>query len=137
MDCIFCEIINEKIKAHFVYEDDSHIAILDRYPIQIGHTLVIPREHHHRIIDMPNQNVSLLFSKIPAIARGILQATSAEGFNVGQNNGIAANQIIPHVHVHIIPRYVSIGAIWTKRIIAHDKDLADLALKIKNCIKLG
>lgn len=135
MNCIFCEIIAGKTHAHFVYEDDTHIAIMDKYPIQMGHTLVIPREHHEKIIEMSTSSVSLLFSKIPPIARGILEATKAEGFNIGQNNGKAANQIIPHVHVHIIPRYVHTSSPWTKRMIANEKDLKELATKIRQCIK--
>ncbi|HSD04994.1 MAG TPA: HIT family protein [Nitrosopumilaceae archaeon] len=136
MNCLFCDILSGKTSAHFVYEDKSHVAIMDKYPIHRGHTLVIPREHHEKIIDMPEQNVSSLFSKIPLIARGVLEATGADGFNIGQNNGRAANQIIPHVHVHVIPRYTRIGVAWPKRTIADEKDLADLAAKIKSCIKL-
>jgi histidine triad (HIT) family protein len=135
MSCIFCDIASGKAHAHFVYEDSMHVAIMDKYPIHLGHTLVIPKEHHEKIIDMTIQSVSNLFSKIPMIARGVIEATGADGFNIGQNNGRAANQIIPHVHVHIIPRYARVGVAWPKRTIADEKDLADLAAKIKKCIK--
>ncbi len=135
MDCIFCEIMAGKSLAYFVYEDEKHVAILDRYPIHRGHTLVMPRVHHERIIDMPPEGVSALFTKIISIARGVIEATQADGFNIGQNNGRAANQIIPHVHVHIIPRYSQIGTAWPKRKIADKNELADLASKIRKCIK--
>ena len=135
MDCIFCEIIGGKIAAHFVYEDETHVAILDRYPIHRGHTLLMPRKHDEKIIDMNVQDVSRLFSKVPMIARGVVEATGADGFNIGQNNGRAANQIVPHVHVHVIPRYLQIGTAWPKRKIADEKDLAELASKIRRCIK--
>lgn len=135
MDCLFCDVMSGKAPAHFVYEDKTHVAIMDKYPIHRGHTLVIPREHHEKITDMTIQNVSSLFSKVPLIARGVLEATDADGFNIGQNNGRAANQIIPHVHVHVIPRYTRIGVAWPKRTIADEKDLADLAAKIRMCIK--
>ncbi len=135
MDCIFCEIVAGKKQAHFIYEDKTHIAILDKYPFQRGHALVMPRMHHEKIIDMGTKNVSMLFSKVPLIARGILDATQAEGFNIGQNNGRAANQIIPHVHVHIIPRYANTGTIWSKRMIGNDDDLAELASRIRKYIK--
>ncbi len=109
MSCLFCDIIAGKVKAHFVYEDKTHVAIMDKYPIQRGHTLVMPRDHHEKITDMNTEHVSTLFSKVPIIARAMLEVTGADGFNIGQNNGRAANQIIPHVHVHIIPRYSTIG----------------------------
>lgn len=135
MDCLFCEIIAGKTPAYFVYEDSTHIAIMDKYPIHRGHTLVMPREHHEKIIDMTPMDVSELFTRILPIARGVIEATAADGFNIGQNNGRAANQIIPHVHVHVIPRYSQVGVAWPKRSVADEKDLEELAAKIRRCIK--
>lgn len=135
MNCLFCDIISGKINAHFIYEDDNHIALMDKYPIQKGHTLVMPRDHHEKITDMNQEKVAMLFSKIPFIARAILDVTQADGFNIGQNNGKAANQIIPHVHVHIVPRYSATGSMWTKRMIPKDEDLENLATKIRQSIK--
>ncbi len=135
MNCIFCDIVLGKREAHIIYEDKTHIAIMDKYPIQSGHSLVIPKKHHEKLLDMPVENVSALFSKIPSIAGAILKATGADGFNIGQNNGKAANQIIPHVHVHIIPRYERLGNPWKRRMIANDHELGLLAGKIKNLIE--
>ena len=137
MDCLFCNIINKKQDAHVIFEDDTHIAIMDKYPIQKGHSLVMPKDHHEKVVDMSDDAVGKLFSKVPAIARGIITATGADGFNIGQNNGRSANQIIPHVHVHIIPRYNKVGNLWTRRMITNDNDLADLAGKIRDNIKSG
>ncbi len=135
MDCLFCEIIAGKAPAYFVYEDSTHVAIMDRYPIHRGHTLVMPRMHHEKIIDMTPTTVSELFTRILPIARGVIEATDADGFNIGQNNGRAANQIIPHVHVHVIPRYSKVAVAWPKRSVADEKDLEELAAKIRRCIK--
>ncbi|HII36753.1 MAG TPA: HIT family protein [Nitrosopumilaceae archaeon] len=135
MTCLFCQILDGKIPAHFIYEDDSHVAIMDKYPIHRGHSLVIPRKHHEKITDMNVGEVSDLFSKVPSISRAVIEATGADGFNIGQNNGRAANQIIPHVHVHVIPRYTRIGVAWPKRSIADDKELEGLAAKIRKCMK--
>ena len=131
MNCIFCDIISKKREGHFIYEDENHVAFLDKYPIDKGHALVVPKHHYEKIIDMPEQGVGELFSQIPKIARAILAATQADAFSLAQNNGRAAKQIIPHVHVHIIPRYESMGAIWTKRTIPSFEELEDLAKKIK------
>ena len=135
MDCLFCDIINGKKMGHFIYEDETHVAFLDRYPIDVGHSLVVPREHHERITDMPSDKVGELFSKATKIVNGVLQATNADAFSLGQNNGRAAKQIIPHVHVHIIPRYEHRGTIWTKRGIPTDDELSELAQKIRKILE--
>lgn len=83
--------------------------------------------------DMKKDDVSELFSLVPEIANAILKATGAVAFSIAQNNGKEAKQIIPHVHVHIIPRYSNKGTVWTKRGIPSDSELKDLAEKIKNC----
>ena len=134
MGCIFCDILNENRDAHFLYQDESHVAFLDKYPIDVGHSLVIPRKHHERITDMNSQDVGNLFSIVPKIANAILDATGADAFSLGQNNGKAAKQIIPHVHIHIIPRYNSKGTVWTKRQISDDGDLSELSKKICNIL---
>ncbi len=132
MDCIFCDIIQGKKNGHLIYEDDYHVAILDKYPIDVGHSLVIPKKHHEKITDMDFSDVGILFSHVPKIANAVLKATKADAFSLGQNNGRAAKQIIPHVHVHIIPRYNHKGTIWTKRNIGNDVELASLADKIRS-----
>jgi histidine triad (HIT) family protein len=135
MDCLFCDILNGKKTGHFIYEDKTHVAFLDKYPIDVGHSLVLPKKHHERITDMKPNEVGNLFSKIPTIVNGILKATSADAFSLGQNNGRAAKQIIPHVHVHIIPRYDHKGTIWTKRGISNDEELNSLAKKIRTILE--
>ena len=134
MVCIFCDIIQGKKQGHFIYEDDTHVAFLDKYPIDHGHSLVLPREHFEKVTDMTADKVGDLFSKVPKIAKAIIQITNADAFSMAQNNGRAAKQIVPHVHVHIIPRFNDKGTIWTKREIGKDDELQILAEKIRKCI---
>ncbi len=134
MTCIFCDIIQGKKQGHFIYEDDTHVAFLDKYPIDHGHSLVLPREHFEKITDMTADKVGDLFSKVPKIAKAIIQITKADAFSMAQNNGRAAKQIVPHVHVHIIPRFNDKGTIWTKREIAKDEELQILSEKIRKCV---
>ncbi|MCV0398869.1 MAG: HIT family protein [Nitrosarchaeum sp.] len=134
MDCIFCDILSGKRNGHFLYQDSNHVAFLDKYPIDVGHSLVVPKEHHERITDMDPNSVGNLFIVVQKVAKAVLSATGADAFSLGQNNGKAAKQIIPHVHVHIIPRYNHKGTIWTKRSISDDGELAYLAKKIKDLI---
>ena len=131
MSCIFCDILDGKRDGHLVYEDEDHIAFLDKYPIDDGHTLVIPKKHHERITDMDSDNVGKIFSIVPKIAKAVLIGSGADAFSLAQNNGKAAKQIIPHVHIHIIPRYSKKGVEWTKRQIPTDKVLSELAVKIQ------
>jgi len=134
MTCIFCDILNGTRNGHLVYEDKDHIAFLDKYPIDDGHTLVIPRKHHEKITDMDSNDVGKIFSLIPKIAKAVLAGAGADAFSLAQNNGKAAKQIIPHVHIHIIPRYNNKGTVWTKRQIPTDEVLSELAVKIKSAI---
>ena len=131
--CIFCDMLNGKLPFHMIYEDDDCLVILDKYPIDNAHSLIITKKHFEKIIDMNIDDVSRLFSKIPKIANAIIKATNADAFSIAQNNGKAAKQIVPHVHIHIIPRYDATGTLWTKRKIMNDNELSELAGKIKNC----
>ena len=133
--CIFCDIIEGKLSCNTIYQDDDCIAILDKYPIDNGHSLVITKKPYEKLTDMDVDEVSKLFSKIPKIANAIIKATNADAFSIAQNNGKAAKQIVPHVHVHIIPRYNKTGILWTKRKILKDDELNELAQKIKKCFK--
>jgi histidine triad (HIT) family protein len=134
MTCIFCDILDGTRNGHLVYEDQDHIAFLDKYPIDDGHTLVIPRKHHEKITDMDPNDVGKIFSLIPKIAKAVLAGSGADAFSLAQNNGKAAKQIIPHVHIHIIPRYNKKGTVWTKRQIPTYEVLSELAVKIKSAI---
>ena len=129
---IFTEIIEGKLPGHIIFKDENHVAILDKYPIDTGHSLVIPKKPYEKIIDMPKKEVAELFSLVPQIANAILKATGAVAFSIAQNNGKEAKQIVPHVHVHIIPRYADKPTMWTKREIPKDEELLELQQKIKD-----
>ncbi len=122
-----------KLPSYMIYDDDDCLAILDKYPIDNGHSLIITRQHYEKITDMSIDDVSRLFSKVPKIINAIIKATGADAFSIAQNNGKSAKQIIPHVHIHLIPRYNATGTLWTKRKIMSDDELKQLAEKIKNC----
>ena len=134
MASIFTQIIDRKLPGFFVFEDQNHVAILDKYPIDHGHTLVIPKKPYELLTEMPQNEVAELFSLVPVIAVAVKKATGADAFSIAQNNGKAAKQIIPHVHVHIIPRYSNKGTVWTKRNIPDDSELENLSKKIKECL---
>ncbi len=134
--CIFCSIISGKQPGTEVYRDPNFLVIMDKYPINFGHTLIIPINHYRDLFQMPVEEVGRLYSLVPKIARGVVSATKADGFNLGQNNGIAANQIVPHVHVHVVPRFIddSPDGKWPARRVASDEELSRIAEKIKHAI---
>ena len=134
-NCIFCDMIEGKMPCYMIYHDDDCIAILDKYPIDNGHSLIITKKPYEKLTDMGVDEVAKLFSKIPKIANAIMSATNADAFSIAQNNGKAAKQIVPHVHIHIIPRYNATGTLWTKRKILSDIELDVLSQKIKNYFK--
>ena len=133
--CIFCDIINGKLPCHLIHNDNDHIVILDRYPIDVGHSLIITKKPYEKLTDMNIEEIMDLFAKIPKIISAIIKATKADGFSIAQNNGKAAKQIIPHVHVHIIPRYNATGTLWTQRKLMKDAELDKLVQKIRSFVE--
>jgi histidine triad (HIT) family protein len=102
-NCIFCRIVSRKSPSKIVYEDDKHIAFLDIYPFSRGHTLVCPKEHGETIWDMKEADIAELFQVASKVSKAVVAAVQADGFRFVQNNGEAANQVVAHVHVHVIP----------------------------------
>ena len=118
-----------------VYEDSAHMVFLDKYPVVRGHTLVIPKTHYATLQQMNPKSVGELFSLVPVVAGAVMNATHTSAFNVGQNNGHAAKQVVPHVHVHIIPRQPNDRIDWKARMLVSDSSFRSLAQKIRSVIK--
>lgn len=108
-DCIFCQIVAGEIPSHTVYEDDDVFAFLDANPLSPGHTLVIPKEHHERLNDLPDDVADDLYETLHELIPAVEDAVDAPASNVGFNNGEASGQEVPHVHGHIIPRFEGDG----------------------------
>ena len=80
-------------------------AVFDGYPISQGHTLVIPFRHFSRLDEASPEEVTAIFTLVPEIMHRLQKDFSPQGFNVGLNDGVAAGQTVPHLHVHVIPRF--------------------------------
>jgi histidine triad (HIT) family protein len=134
--CIFCSIIEGHEPSVQIHRDDGFLVLMDKYPINPGHALLMPTKHYETLLQMPPAEVGKLYSLVPTIAQAIVSAVKADGFNVGQNNGSAANQIVPHVHVHIVPRFHddSPDGRWPSRRVASYEEIAKIAQKIKEQI---
>lgn len=103
-DCVFCRIVRGEIPSQKVFENDQVVAILDIGPIAPGHTLVIAKPHVEAFTDLAPELLAELSRRTQEIARGVLRAMGAPGFNLLMNNHRCSGQAIPHVHWHIIPR---------------------------------
>ena len=130
-DCVFCKIIAGDIPCHRVFENDHLLAFLDIAPLARGHTVVIPKAHAERLDEMDPEVVAEIGRRLGRIGRRVVSATAAEGYNVLQNNGSVAGQVVPHVHFHIIPRRSGdgLGYRWNAKSVAQD-ELAALATRI-------
>ncbi len=106
---IFTKIIDGEIPCHKVYEDEHILAFLDIGPLSEGHTLVIPKERKATLDELSDESAAAIGRVLPRLCRAVIQATGAEAYNVLQNNGSAAHQVVPHVHFHIIPKYSDAG----------------------------
>lgn len=100
--CIFCDIAAGSVEAEIVFEDERTLAFLDHRPLFPGHTLLIPREHHETLVDLPDDLIQPFFSNTRLLARAIRDAMGAEGTFVAMNNKVS--QSVPHLHVHVVPR---------------------------------
>ncbi len=103
--CIFCKIIRREAESIIVYEDESSIAFLDHYPLNPGHTLVLPKKHYPTMAEMPEDEVGRLFVSVARVMKAVRGVSKADGINIGQSNGAAASQEVFHMHVHVIPRF--------------------------------
>src|ERR1700685_3117931 len=100
MSCRFCEIAAHA--DYVVFEDDVSLAFLDYRPLFIGHTLLIPKAHYETLADLPAALVGPFFANVQLLARAVETGLDAEFSCVAINNRVS--QIVPHLHVHIVPR---------------------------------
>lgn len=105
VNCIFCKIANGDIPSATLYEDDDFRVILDLGPATKGHALILPKEHFANLFEIPEELEAKAFTLAKKMASRMKDALGCDGFNIVQNNGIAAGQTVFHFHIHLIPRY--------------------------------
>lgn len=121
-ETVFDKIIAGEIPCHKVYEDDHVLAFLDIGPLAPGHTLVIPKERKAFLHELSDGAAAAIGRVLPKLARAVLAATGATDYNILQNNGSAAHQVVMHVHFHIIPRIgeSGLGIGWYPASLRHE-----------------
>lgn len=126
-DTVFGKILRGEIPCHRVYEDERVLAFLDVNPLSRGHTLVIPKEPAPTMDQLSDESAAAIGRVLPRIARAVLAATGATAYNILQNNGALAHQVVMHLHVHIIPKYedgAGLGIGWPAGKLADGAELA-------------
>lgn len=131
-DCLFCKIIRRELPAQVVYEDAQTMAFLDVMPRAKGHTVVVSKHHSEGLLDLPESEVAPLFLAVRRIADRIAEALRTDGLTIGVNQGIVSGQTIPHLHVHIMPRFSGDGGGSIHSVVNHPpkESLAEIAEKI-------
>ena len=104
--CIFCKIGKGEISSYKVYEDKKVLAFLDLKPHSKGHTVVIPKAHGVTVFDFKDTELQGLMVAVCKTMDRIQKVLAPDGFNVGWNHNSAAGQVVPHLHIHVMPRYL-------------------------------
>ena len=102
---IFERIVDGDVPGHVVHETGTVAAFLDANPLTPGHTLVVPKEPYTRLRDVPPDVSADVFEAVRTLSPAIEDAVDADATTVGINDGTAAGQEVPHLHVHVVPRF--------------------------------
>jgi len=110
MDCIICQLVNEEIEVTKVYEDDFVVAVMDIQPINPGHLFISPKKHIEFISELDEELGAYIFKIAMKLGNALRKSgLKCEGINVFLADGEVAGQEIPHVHLHVIPRFAGDG----------------------------
>ena len=110
-NCIFCSIVEGRLPAFVIYQDQYYLAIIDRYPSARGHVLILPKRHVVDIYGLDGDEAAALIPLAQKVASKMQAVLGMAGLNLIQNNGKAAGQVVDHFHLHLVPRYEDDGVI--------------------------
>lgn len=132
-DCLFCKIAAGQIPNHTVVETAEAIAFLDIFPCVDGHTVVIPKFHATTLLELPTEKIGPLYEAVQLAMARLQTVLGCDGFSVGWNHGEAGGQAVPHLHIHILPRWHNDGGGSLHSIVktVSKISVAELAAKFK------
>lgn len=131
--CTFCSIVAGALPAHVVLDDEVAFAFLDTRPLFHGHTLLVPRDHHETLADLPSDLVGPLFERAQRLSRAMEEVLGAAGSFVALNNKVS--QSVPHLHVHVVPRNRKDGLrgfFWPRTTYADEAEAAAVAQQLRD-----
>lgn len=134
-DCLFCKIIVGEMPSHKIYEDEKTFVFLDINPVNLAHSLVVPKVHSETIFESKKEDAEKLIETAKYIGLKIQKIVDAQGMNININSGKAAGQIIFHTHIHLIPRFEDDGfKHWQGKNSPNKEELEKLAKEIRTKI---
>ncbi len=131
-NCRFCQIIAGDEAAHLVFEDERTIAFLDNRPLFPGHSLLVPRDHHETLADLPDELVGPLFANARLLSVAVPKAMRKPGSFVALNNVVS--QSVPHLHVHVVPRKPKDGLrgfFWPRTKYSSEEEMRKVAERVR------
>jgi histidine triad (HIT) family protein len=134
-NCRFCQIVAGDEAAHLVFEDERTIAFLDNRPLFPGHALLVPREHHETLGDLPRELIEPLFANARLLSVAIPKAMEKPGSFVALNNVVS--QSVPHLHVHVVPRRPKDGLrgfFWPRSKYGSENEMREVAERVRKAI---
>ena len=129
---MFCAIVAGDTPAHVVYQDDATLGFLDVRPVFPGHVLLVPRDHHETLTDLPATLIEPLFTATRRLAAAVRDGMDAHGTFVAMNNTVS--QSVPHLHVHVVPRRRKDGLrgfFWPRQRYAGEEEMEGVAARIR------
>jgi histidine triad (HIT) family protein len=133
--CRFCQIIAGAESAHLVFEDERTIAFLDNRPLFPGHSLLVPRDHHETLADLPQDLIGPLFENARLLSAAVPRAMRKPGSFVALNNKVS--QSVPHLHVHVVPRKPKDGLrgfFWPRTKYASEEEMRAVARRVRDAV---
>jgi histidine triad (HIT) family protein len=133
--CLFCQVVAGEAPAHRVLDEGGAVAFLDVRPLFPGHCLLVPREHHETLGDLPEPLVGDLFATARRLALAVESAMDADGSFVAMNNRVS--QSVPHFHVHVVPRRRKDGLrgfFWPRSHYADEAEAEAVAERVRTAL---
>ncbi len=133
--CAFCAIVAGDAEATIVLDDAVAVGFLDARPLFPGHTLIVPRDHHETVVDLPPDAVGPLFARAQRMAAAMVEGLGAQGSFVALNNRVS--QSVPHLHVHVVPRTKGDGLrgfFWPRTTYRDEAEVADVASRLRTAL---
>jgi histidine triad (HIT) family protein len=132
MNCIFCDIVNNKIKSDIVYSDEKVLCFLPKEMQVYGHMLVIPKAHYENIFDIPEDELEHIMKVVKELSIHLQKAIGATCINLLHASVEDAQQSVNHFHIHLFPRFKDDGInAWPKLDKIDDDKKKELLEKIR------
>lgn len=138
MSCVFCNIVENIAPANVVVAAADYVAFLDRTPLFLGHTLVVPRRHVETYTDLSDEEVGPLMLAVQQMARAVQEALAAQGTFIAMNNRVS--QSVAHLHVHVVPRTKGDGLkgfFWPRKKYANEANAEEVCARIRAALSSG